>query len=70
MYYYTSGRPANEVKESHETLFQLRAGKGTAGNANSTFMKRFLPPIAWDALRRIKMRPPGAGGSNGPRDER
>jgi 2OG-Fe(II) oxygenase superfamily len=57
MYYYTNGRPAEEVNESHETLFQLRAGEATAGNVFSTFMKRFVPPIAWDALRQIKARP-------------
>jgi Rps23 Pro-64 3,4-dihydroxylase Tpa1-like proline 4-hydroxylase len=63
MYYYTNGRPAEEVNESHETLFQLRAGEATAGNVVSTFVERFVPPIAWDALRQIKTRRPGAGGS-------
>jgi Rps23 Pro-64 3,4-dihydroxylase Tpa1-like proline 4-hydroxylase len=64
MYYYTNGRPAEEVNESHETLFQLRPGEGTAGNVVSTFAKRFVPPIAWDALRQIKTRlqaPPKPG---------
>lgn len=61
MYYYTNGRPADEVNESHETLFQLRAGEATAGNVASTFAKKFVPPIAWDALRQIKSRLRGGG---------
>jgi Rps23 Pro-64 3,4-dihydroxylase Tpa1-like proline 4-hydroxylase len=64
LYYYTNGRPANEVSDSHDTLFQARPGevlsrdKANAASTASTRekVKQFIPPIVIDVARDIRAR--------------
>jgi len=51
MYYYTNGRPKDEVSEGHGTLFQKRPGEGTAAERRKDFVRSLVPPIVWDKLR-------------------
>jgi hypothetical protein len=52
LYYYSNGRPAEEVSGTHSTVFQARPGD----NLNSkpatvpikTRLKKFIPPIIFD----------------------
>lgn len=52
LYYYSNGRPAEEVSGTHSTVFQARPGD----NLNSkpatvpikTHLKKFIPPIIFD----------------------
>ncbi|MBE9144849.1 2OG-Fe(II) oxygenase [Planktothrix mougeotii] len=58
LYYYTNGRPPEEVSDTHSTVFQARPGD----NLNSkpapvplkTLLKKFLPPILFDLRNAIK----------------
>jgi len=54
-YYYTNGRPAGEVSQSHGTLFKNRPGEATVGEVTVSLAHRIVPPImidAWHNLRR------------------
>lgn len=55
-YYYTNGRPAGEVSESHGTLFKNRPGEATVGEVTVSFAHRIVPPIVLDAWRRMRKR--------------
>ncbi len=52
LYYYSNGRPAEEVSGEHGTLVQPRPGEiidGLNGRATPrTILKRFMPPIVSD----------------------
>jgi hypothetical protein len=50
MYYYTNGRPEEEVSGAHMTLFQYRPGEGSAMDRGKRMLKRFVPPIVTDWL--------------------
>ena len=62
LYYYSNGRPSDEVAESHDTLFQARPGETfqqsepDATPNTREKVKRFIPPIVVDALRDAKHR--------------
>jgi Rps23 Pro-64 3,4-dihydroxylase Tpa1-like proline 4-hydroxylase len=53
MYYYTNGRPANEVSELHGTLFRNRPGEGTAGEVATSLVQRLVPPIMLEVWRSL-----------------
>jgi Rps23 Pro-64 3,4-dihydroxylase Tpa1-like proline 4-hydroxylase len=53
-YYYTNGRPAGEVSQSHGTLFKNRPGEATVGEVTVSFAQRIVPPIVLDAWRNRK----------------
>ena len=53
IYYYTAGRPAGEMTESHSTLYQRRAGKTDLLTAKN-ILKKFIPPIVGDLVRLFK----------------
>jgi Rps23 Pro-64 3,4-dihydroxylase Tpa1-like proline 4-hydroxylase len=53
LYYYTNGRPAEEVSESHSTLYQRRSGKMDLVTPK-WIAKKLVPPIFLDALRIFK----------------
>jgi Rps23 Pro-64 3,4-dihydroxylase Tpa1-like proline 4-hydroxylase len=55
-YYYTNGRPAEEVSGSHGTLFKNRPGEATAGEVTTSLVHKFVPPIVLDAWRRLRKR--------------
>ena len=55
-YYYTNGRPAGEVSQSHGTLFKNRPGEATVGEVTTSFAHRLVPPILVDAWRNLKNR--------------
>lgn len=52
MYYYTNGRPAEEVSASHSTLFQARPGENLeekkSASKTKEFLKKLIPPIVTD----------------------
>ena len=55
-YYYTNGRPAGEVSQSHGTLFKNRPGEATVGEVAVSFAHRIVPPILLDAWRNLRKR--------------
>jgi hypothetical protein len=60
MYYYTNGRPKEEMSPEHTTLFQARPGETVAEASRSTkdVLKDFVPPILVKAFKRIAGSPP------------
>lgn len=53
-FYYTNGRPAGEVSQSHGTLFKNRPGEATAGEMTSSFAHRIVASIVLDAWRNLR----------------
>lgn len=54
LYYYSSGRPAEELSNTHSTLFQSRPGEkliqeNPSGTRVKTVLKKLFPPILIDA---------------------
>ena len=56
MYYYTNGRPAEELSVEHGTLFKNRPGEATAGEIRRAFLDQITPPILFDLYRSFKSR--------------
>ena len=59
LYYYTSGRPAEETDGSHTTLYRERPGetlKPSGAAALRSTLRRFVPPILVDAVRALRNR--------------
>ena len=59
LYYYTSGRPAEEIREAHTTLYQERPGETVVlspGARLRAVVKRFVPSIIIDAARALRGR--------------
>ena len=56
IYYYTNGRPEEEVGEAHSTLFQQRPGTEIppAQVAVKDFLRAVTPPIIVDAVKKIR----------------
>jgi Rps23 Pro-64 3,4-dihydroxylase Tpa1-like proline 4-hydroxylase len=56
IYYYTNGRPEEEIQDGHDTLFQVR--EGASSNFGIAHMKRAIraitPPILMDAVTRTR----------------
>jgi Rps23 Pro-64 3,4-dihydroxylase Tpa1-like proline 4-hydroxylase len=53
LYYYSNGRPAEEVSGGHSTLFKTRPNEQLESApartiAIKTIAKKFVPPILWD----------------------
>lgn len=57
MYYYSNGRPAEELSGAHTTLFQARPGETIAPpppkRGAKDVLKDFLPPILVRGVRRL-----------------
>jgi Rps23 Pro-64 3,4-dihydroxylase Tpa1-like proline 4-hydroxylase len=58
LYYYSNGRPAEEVSGQHSTLFQARpeedlTEKSSSTNSIKTFLKKLVPPIVFEAKRSL-----------------
>lgn len=58
LYYYSNGRPAEEISESHGTVFAARPGEVWRRELPSarTVASRLLPPVVADGLRRLRRR--------------
>lgn len=61
LYYYTNGRPSNEVSQDHSSLFRARPGDLLMnGNLSSvqvkTILKKLVPPIFVDAKNYLNNR--------------
>jgi Rps23 Pro-64 3,4-dihydroxylase Tpa1-like proline 4-hydroxylase len=56
VYYYTNGRPEEELREGHSTLFQHRGGGGEIGGGKNLkqTIRSFVPPILVDAVKRTR----------------
>jgi Rps23 Pro-64 3,4-dihydroxylase Tpa1-like proline 4-hydroxylase len=55
-YYYTNGRPEEEVNETHSTLFQNRPEDGNEPQPSyfRKFVRAVTPPIIADAVRSLR----------------
>ena len=53
LYYYTNGRPADEVSTAHGTLFRPRPGDSARAQIRM-FLRRLVPPIVLDVARGAK----------------
>jgi Rps23 Pro-64 3,4-dihydroxylase Tpa1-like proline 4-hydroxylase len=56
LYYYTNGRPAEEISGTHSTVFQARAGENLQAVAQPTakdWMKKLIPPIIFDLKKSL-----------------
>lgn len=61
VYYYTNGRPEEEINFAHSTVFKKRPGKELNAATRATIvakkiLKSLLPPIISDTVYRIKTR--------------
>jgi hypothetical protein len=57
LYYYSNGRPEEGIEgpvPEHSTLFQPRPGERDAGTDTRERLKQFVPPIALDALKKVR----------------
>lgn len=57
MYYYTNGRPPEEMAGDHSTVFRARPGEQLPSETKANWKdmaKRFIPPILLDLNRSIK----------------
>ena len=59
LYYYSNGRPAEEVSGTHTTVFKARPGdelpvENPSGGGVKTFLKKLVPPILIDAKNYLK----------------
>lgn len=55
LYYYTQGRPAEEVSQDHTTLFKERPGEHFELVKTATrVVKKLVPPIVLDAARLLR----------------
>ena len=66
LYYYSNGRPAQDISDEHGTLVRPRPGEiidGLNGRSSSRdLLKRFMPPIIRDIRKRLKNRDRGRSG--------
>jgi Rps23 Pro-64 3,4-dihydroxylase Tpa1-like proline 4-hydroxylase len=54
-YYYSNGRPEEEISESHSTLFQQRPGtERPIQNGVKKVLRAITPPIIVDAIKRVR----------------
>src|SRR5262249_3578204 len=51
LYYYTNGRPSEEIAPDHTTLFKLRPGEKQT-YATKYVLKQLTPPLIWQTLAR------------------
>lgn len=61
LYYYSNGRPSEEISNSHSTVFQARQGekfvrKKSSGITVKTVLKKVVPPILIDAQNYLRNR--------------
>jgi Rps23 Pro-64 3,4-dihydroxylase Tpa1-like proline 4-hydroxylase len=52
LYYYSNGRPDEEVADRHTTIFKARPGEEIVTRADR--IKRWVPPVLVDAARRFR----------------
>ncbi len=53
LYYYTNGRPSEEITPGHSTLFQRRPGENYSNRQSARdLLRRWVPPAVHDFLRR------------------
>lgn len=58
LYYYSNGRPAEEVSNAHSTVFLARPGDNLNSKSSSvplkTVVKKFIPPIIFEIRQAMK----------------
>ena len=60
VFYYTNGRPADEVHDSHTSLFQTRPNSRADKKAKLVrIVRRSMPPALWDAMLAARERRKG-----------
>jgi hypothetical protein len=70
LYYYSNGRPAEEVSGAHSTMYQNRPGDPIDWRAKlnpRAVVRKLLPPIVLDLRRMLKGPPPRDPEAEGPR---
>ncbi|MBR0740751.1 2OG-Fe(II) oxygenase [Bradyrhizobium liaoningense] len=53
LYYYTNGRPEDEMSEDHTTIFKMRPGE-VRRRTSLEVIKPFIPPIVWQIPRMFR----------------
>ena len=53
MYYYTVGRPDDEVSPEHMTVFRKRPEERSAKDAGISLARKWLPPVVYDKVRKL-----------------
>jgi len=55
-YYYSNGRPEEEVSEVHSTLFRQRPGAEISPSQHTVknVLRAITPPVIWDAVKKIR----------------
>lgn len=57
LYYYSNGRPEDEQRDTHSTLFVQRPGEHfQAREAASRVLRKLVPPIVFDVARAVRGR--------------
>jgi|GEM_PF-2675273 len=61
LYYYSNGRPAAEIAESHSTIFKSRPGEGVLAPSESKFstkelIKPCIPPTLLHQLKKLNQK--------------
>jgi hypothetical protein len=59
LYYFSAGRPEEEISGDHSTLFKARPGEKIVVDRKEqarTFGRRLTPPIVHDGIRAAKRR--------------
>lgn len=58
LYYYSNGRPAEELSDGHTTIFQARPGEKLPSQQNEEngkdVLRKFIPPIFLDVASSLK----------------
>ena len=54
LYYYTNGRPPEEVADDHTTVFRTRPGEDFRHGGWKSTARRWVPPALLDAARRTR----------------
>ncbi|MGV3767995.1 MAG: 2OG-Fe(II) oxygenase [Chitinophagaceae bacterium] len=52
LYYYTNGRPEEEITDTHSTLFKARPNE-KSGKSFKDIIKQLTPPIIYDAAKKL-----------------
>ena len=55
LYYYTNGRPEEEQRDSHSTLFKIRPGEKLTVTSKQ-LLRGLTPPLLFEAMARLRRR--------------
>ncbi len=56
LYYYTNGRPAEELADTHSTVFRTRPGEAPAAEKPKIGLRDFVPPVLMRGIDKLRGR--------------